>query len=178
MDLSQQLFDSEIILDSLWQNIFVKDVNSVYLFSNNTYANLIGKKPSEIIGKNDFDFFPKEIAEKYRQDDAAIFKNKESIDVEEEILVGNQKRIIRTIKKPLYDNNKVIALVGIFWDITKEKEEELKYKKLQFGLNQAQKLAHIGHWELDLQNNQLYWSDEVYRIFGLKPQEFGATYEA
>ena len=43
---------------------------------------------------------------------------------------------------------------------------------------EAQKLAHIGNWELDLVKNKLIWSDEIYRIFGLKPQEFGATYEA
>lgn len=45
-------------------------------------------------------------------------------------------------------------------------------------LERAQQLAHLGSWELDLVNNQLSWSDEVYRIFGLPPQEFGATYEA
>jgi diguanylate cyclase (GGDEF)-like protein/PAS domain S-box-containing protein len=51
-------------------------------------------------------------------------------------------------------------------------------KKLYSGFMQAQALANIGHWELDLVANTLYWSDEVYRIFGLEPQEFDATYEA
>ncbi len=45
-------------------------------------------------------------------------------------------------------------------------------------LNRAQEIAHLGSWELDLADNRLTWSDEVYRIFGLQPQEFGATYEA
>ncbi len=45
-------------------------------------------------------------------------------------------------------------------------------------LNRSQEIAHLGSWELDLVNNRLHWSDEVYRIFGMKPQEFGATYEA
>lgn len=45
-------------------------------------------------------------------------------------------------------------------------------------LNRAQEIAHLGSWELDLACNELTWSDEVYRIFGLRPQEFGATYEA
>ncbi|MEW6490111.1 MAG: CheR family methyltransferase [Thermodesulfobacteriota bacterium] len=45
-------------------------------------------------------------------------------------------------------------------------------------LNRAQEIAHLGSWELDLRENRLSWSDEVYRIFGLEPQEFGATYEA
>ncbi|OGS23629.1 MAG: hypothetical protein A2297_08345 [Elusimicrobia bacterium RIFOXYB2_FULL_48_7] len=45
-------------------------------------------------------------------------------------------------------------------------------------LNRAQMISHIGSWELELVNNRLAWSDEVYRIFGLRPQEFSATYEA
>jgi len=45
-------------------------------------------------------------------------------------------------------------------------------------LNRAQEIAHLGSWELNLVNNRLSWSDEVYRIFGLRPQEFGATYDA
>ncbi|MDO8897292.1 MAG: PAS domain S-box protein, partial [Bacteroidales bacterium] len=45
-------------------------------------------------------------------------------------------------------------------------------------LKEAQSLAHIGNWMLDLNQNILSWSDEIYRIFGCKPQEFGATYEA
>jgi PAS domain S-box-containing protein len=46
------------------------------------------------------------------------------------------------------------------------------------GLKRAQEIAHLGSWDLDLVSNVLIWSDEVYRIFGLQPQEFGATYEA
>ncbi|HSL22186.1 MAG TPA: PAS domain S-box protein [Vicinamibacterales bacterium] len=45
-------------------------------------------------------------------------------------------------------------------------------------LNKAEAIAHLGSWELDLATNTLSWSDEVYRIFGLQPQEFPATYEA
>jgi PAS domain S-box-containing protein len=45
-------------------------------------------------------------------------------------------------------------------------------------LKKTQEIAHVGSWSLDLKKKELYWSDEVYRIFGLKPQEFGATYEA
>lgn len=44
-------------------------------------------------------------------------------------------------------------------------------------LARAQEIAHLGSWELDLVQNKLAWSDEVYRIFGLEPQEFPATYE-
>ena len=45
-------------------------------------------------------------------------------------------------------------------------------------LQEAEQLALLGHWELDLVQNTLFWSDEIYRIFDRSPAEFGATYEA
>jgi len=45
-------------------------------------------------------------------------------------------------------------------------------------LKRAQEIAHLGSWHLDLVHNNLTWSDEIYRIFGLTPQEFEASYEA
>lgn len=58
----------------------------------------------------------------------------------------------------------------------KQAEEEIK--ESGESLARAQEIAHVGSWELDLVKDELVWSDEIYRIFGLNPQEFGATYEA
>lgn len=45
-------------------------------------------------------------------------------------------------------------------------------------LNDAQRLAMIGSWSLDLHNNRLTWSDEIFRIFEIDPTRFGASYES
>lgn len=45
-------------------------------------------------------------------------------------------------------------------------------------LRKTQEMAHLGSWELDTISQNLIWSDEVYRIFGLQPQEFAATHAA
>ena len=55
-------------------------------------------------------------------------------------------------------------------------EEELRQS--EFLLKKTQAIGRIGSWRLDLKTNELIWSDEVYRLFGLRPQEFKATYEA
>jgi len=62
-------------------------------------------------------------------------------------------------------------------DITKIKKTEESLRNSEQLLKDAQKTAHIGHWELDLKTNNFIWSDEVFRIFDLKPQEFKATLE-
>ncbi|HEY3026127.1 MAG TPA: PAS domain S-box protein [Pyrinomonadaceae bacterium] len=70
------------------------------------------------------------------------------------------------------------CILGISQDITERKqaEEELKMREAQ--LTDAQRLAHLGSWEWDLATNIVTWSDELFRIWGVNPQEFGASYEA
>ena len=57
-------------------------------------------------------------------------------------------------------------------------EHEQVLRQSEARLNQAQRSAHIGNWELDLVSNQLHWSDEIFRIFEIDHATFGASYEA
>ncbi|MGD9397842.1 MAG: PAS domain-containing protein, partial [Candidatus Thorarchaeota archaeon] len=57
-------------------------------------------------------------------------------------------------------------------------ESEYRLRESEAKLAEAQRIAHLGHWVWDIVNNHIVWSDEIYRIFGLAPQEFEATYEA
>lgn len=68
--------------------------------------------------------------------------------------------------------------VAAFMDITDRKRVEQALRESERRLNRSQEIAGLGSWELDLVSNELVWSDEVYRIFGLEPDGFGATYEA
>ena len=62
-------------------------------------------------------------------------------------------------------------------DITERKriEEELKMKEML--MSEAQRIAHLGSWELDALTEKVKWSDELWRIYGLDPQEFGYSLE-
>jgi PAS domain S-box-containing protein len=66
----------------------------------------------------------------------------------------------------------------VFTDITERKLAERVLQQNEERLKRSQEIAHLGSWELDLGKDELTWSDEVYRIFGLQPQQFGATYDA
>ncbi|MFO7555171.1 MAG: PAS domain-containing protein [Desulfobacterales bacterium] len=63
-------------------------------------------------------------------------------------------------------------------EINERKQVEAVLRESERRLKRSQEIAHLGSWELDLTSNELTWSDEVYRIFGMEPKEFGATYEA
>ncbi|MFN3532814.1 MAG: diguanylate cyclase domain-containing protein [Candidatus Brocadia sp.] len=62
-------------------------------------------------------------------------------------------------------------------DITERKRMEEALRESEASLAKAQQIAHLGSWELDIRKNKAYWSDEVYRIFGLVPQSFVPTCE-
>jgi len=71
-----------------------------------------------------------------------------------------------------------VANETLLAEIEERKATVRALRKVRDSLAEAQRIAHLGNWDWDIVNDQLYWSDEIYRIFGLKPQEFGATYEA
>ena len=62
-------------------------------------------------------------------------------------------------------------------DISKRVRTQESLRLSEASLANAQRIAHLGNWDWDIQNNQLYWSDEIYRIFGLAKTQFEGTYE-
>ncbi|HEB02953.1 MAG TPA: PAS domain S-box protein, partial [Nitrospirae bacterium] len=62
-------------------------------------------------------------------------------------------------------------------DITERKQAEEELRKNQERLLNAQQVAKLGFWDLNLVTGELYWSDEIYRIIGAEPQEFVPSYE-
>ncbi len=63
-------------------------------------------------------------------------------------------------------------------EIRKRQRVEETLERSENSLKQAQRIAHIGNWDWNIVNNELFWSDEIYRIFGIEPQKFDATYDA
>jgi len=76
------------------------------------------------------------------------------------------------------ENGKPLGATVIAHDITERRKMEEALRRSEASLKRSQEIAHLGSWELDLTTNRLTWSDEVYRIFGLRPREFEATYGA
>ena len=61
--------------------------------------------------------------------------------------------------------------------IRERKQVEEALRESEASLAEAQRIAHVGHWDYDWINNRLYWSDEIYRIFGITKEESEGTFE-
>jgi PAS domain S-box-containing protein len=80
---------------------------------------------------------------------------------------------------PLYDDQgQMIGAVHLAHDITERKRAEDRLRESEKRMSRAEEIANLGGWELDVVHNHLSWSDQVFRIFGLQPREFAASYDA
>ncbi len=170
------------ILDNAPAAIFAKDADTHnFIFWNKTSEKFFGLSKETVLGKNDYDFFPAEQADFFWAKDTEAMSSKQPIDIPEESITtpDNNTLFLHTKKVPVADESgKAKFLLAVSEDITDRKKTEEKIKQSEARLKEAEKMAHLGHWDWDIMTNELYWSDEIYRIFGLEPQEFSATYDA
>jgi PAS domain S-box-containing protein len=113
------------IMDSMPPRIFFKDRRSNFIAVNQALAGDLGKTPAELVGRNDFDFFPAELATKYQADDQRIMASRQTEKLEEVNQVGEERRVVEVIKTPVTrEDGEVIGLMGSFTDITFRRRTE------------------------------------------------------
>jgi two-component system NtrC family sensor kinase len=155
------------LVETIPQNIFRKDLDGRFNFANSNFCNTLGKPLQEIVGKTDFDFFSRELAERYVKDDHDVINNRAVFDtVEEHVTPAGKRLYVQVMKTPVYGpGDRVVGVQGIFWDVTERKlaEQELErknrlleeaveserealdqLKKTQSHLVQHEKLASLG----------------------------------
>ncbi|MEW6497224.1 MAG: PAS domain S-box protein [Cyanobacteriota bacterium] len=85
--------------------------------------------------------------------------------------------ILSLYSSPIRDaKGQIIASVGAFFDITERKQAEEALKRSQVHLSEAQKIAHVGSWEFEIATQTITWSEELFHIYGLDPQQGEPTY--
>ncbi len=180
---SDALAESEERFRAIMENttsiIYTKDPQCRYLFINRRCEEVFGKTSEEIRGKSDYELFPAEIAEAFCANDMKALSSDKPVEFEETAPLSDGLHTYVSVKFGLKGaDNRPYAVAGISTEITELKRSHDALIKSEASLENAQRIAHIGNWDWDIVTNELRWSDEIYRIFGVAPQEFGATYDA
>ncbi len=115
------------ILNNAPYLVWLKDTEGRYLKVNKTYADYARlKEARQVIGKTDFDLWPRELAEKYRADDAEVMSLRQQKRVEEPSFDGDKMHWTETFKTPVIDDNgHILGTTGFARDITERKQAEL-----------------------------------------------------
>ncbi|KKK86899.1 hypothetical protein LCGC14_2758630, partial [marine sediment metagenome] len=176
LDQTRKFYEN--ILNSMDDLVIVKDMLHRWVFLNDAACKFWGFKREELIGKSDYDIFPKEEADVYWEKDNKVFETNE-VDLNEESQTIGAERHFLSTKKSLYRDirtgNKYVVAIGR--DITERKSVEEGLKNSEAVLARAEQIAHLGSWEMDVATGELFWSQEIYRMFGADQEEMSPTYE-
>ncbi|MFH0728714.1 MAG: PAS domain S-box protein [Pseudomonadota bacterium] len=148
----EELRLANAFLDSIVENIpdmiFLKDAKELrFVRFNRAVENLLGYSRLEMLGKTDYDFFPKEQADFFAEKDQEALLRNEVVDIPEETMLTHNKgvRILHTKKVPILNaKGEPEYVLGISEDITERKRAEYEKEKLQAQLLQAQRMEAVG----------------------------------
>jgi PAS domain S-box-containing protein len=167
--------------------------------SNPALERMLGYSSAELRGKPFYEFtHPDDVMNEKLLIEGLLSGHRDHYDIEKRYIRKDGQVINVQFKGSFIgdEEGKPIAGIALIEDITERRKEEEALKKAhenleekvkertveleqaynslkesEKGLADAQRIAHIGSWEWNLLNNKISWSDEMYRIFGLKPQE-------
>ncbi len=120
------------LIDNIPDTIYVKDTESRFLLANSAMRRIVGvDSPQQLVGKTDFDFFPREMADQFLDDEKRILLTGEALVNKDEHALGADGREYRffTTKVPLKDESGLIrGIVGINRDVTdfRKAQEEVR----------------------------------------------------
>jgi diguanylate cyclase (GGDEF)-like protein/PAS domain S-box-containing protein len=130
------------MIDLIPAQLYAKDAQSRFIACNVLVARGMGTTTAELIGKTDFDFFPREMAQGFCDDEQAIIRTGKPMLDREELALNQPSGTVRhisTSKIPLHDNaGNVVGIVGIGRDITERKlaDERIRFLATHDGLTE------------------------------------------
>lgn len=122
---------SQFLIDRMDAIIFIKDITNDfrYFMVNENFCTIQNLAHKEVIGKNDYEIFTRDIADKYRKDDRIAISERGEYSFKEEICIpGLNKVILQTTKSYVITSEGNKLLVCISYDITKAAEKEMRLK--------------------------------------------------
>ncbi|MFL5390428.1 MAG: PAS domain-containing protein [Myxococcales bacterium] len=159
--LLEEMGDACVVLDRDWR----------YLFVNRKAGEIFGRDPASLVGKHIWTEFPE------GKDQPFHLAYEQAMREDRFVQMENYY--------PPWDRwfeNRIHPFAGglaiFFNDVTERHRAEEEARRDAATRAQAESMAHLGFWQWNIAKNSVTWSDELYRIYGLKPREFGASFEA
>ena len=158
--------------------VWLKDIDGRFLTVNEAFAQSCGEKTAgDVLGKTDFDIWPIELAEKYRNDDAKVINHKQPLRIEESIYDHKERKWFETFNMPILDESGiVIGTTGFAVDITDRKkiemelhENEKKYRELFESNSDGITIFKLSDNELP--NTILDMNQNAYKMLGYTKEE-------
>jgi PAS domain S-box-containing protein len=158
------------VFNSTQDLIWLKDPEGVYLACNPMFEIFFGASASEIVGKRDYDFVDKTLADFFLRHDRAVIEKQGPCSNEEWLtFAGNQYRgLFETVKTPIYDDaGQLMGVMGVARDITERKRIAESIKAHEQQLSYVLDATGEGIWDWDINSGVFSHNSEWCKIAGL-----------
>lgn len=133
------------LVENIPQRVFFKDRQSRYLAVNRHYAVDLGLAPDDMVGRDDYAFHPRELADKYRADDQRVMETGLPDECDESYARDGREYTIHTVKTPVRDDSgQIVGVCGIFWDVTEQRRLEARLRDSEATLRAIYEHAREG----------------------------------
>ena len=156
IEMALQRYDrmSQAILDNTTAVIYAKDEKGRYLLINRWFERLFHVTRTQMLGKTDHDFFPKEMADVFRANDRQVAKMGMPMEFEEIAPQDDGNHTYISLKFPLFETDgSIYAVCGISTDITERKKSEQEFRRVcqQFEMKVQARTRDLIRANADLQ---------------------------
>lgn len=165
---------TESIIEAIGDGVSIQDRDFRVLYQNPAQRRMVG----EHVGEFCYRAYEKRESQCEGCGVAQVFKDGGTHIVERSAPTDKGLIHVEITNSPLLDaQGNIIAGIEVVHNITERKKADESLRKNQLQLAESQRIAGIGSWERNLTNNQVIWSDELFRIFGLDPANVQADFE-
>lgn len=162
------------VINSMTDFVFFKGLDGKYLGCNLEYEKLIGKSEAEIVGKTAYDLNDVEVANIFSASDRTVFQSRMPVKVEIWLKKADGTRaLFENTKSPLFDNNgEIIGILGVFRDITRQKEAEAALKASEEKYRLITENTSDVLWVLNFSTHHFtYLSPSVRQLWGYSEED-------
>ncbi|OAI51601.1 hypothetical protein AYO44_17030 [Planctomycetaceae bacterium SCGC AG-212-F19] len=167
------------LLDKVPALIWRSGIDAKCDYFNETWLEFTGRTLEQELGDGWTEGVHPEDVERCLQSSRGAIDNRQPFSIEYRLRRHDgQYRWIVDHGRPFLDlDGKFAGYIGSCYECIKGNQSEQALARSEAMLAEAQQIAHLGSWNWDIVSDRVTWSEEHYRIFGLKPQEMEMTYE-
>ncbi len=158
--------------------ISVKDLEGRYLMASPGVAAFFGLPDDALIGKRDTEVLPPAAARREREMDRQVAETGTPITYEDTLELGERGDpaigafLVSVTKFPYFAaDGRLIAIVGVGRDIS-------SHKRFEAQLAEAERIAGVGSWTIEVATGALSWSDNLFRLYGFEPGAITPNWDA